>query len=101
MALIQVGADNWNITGPYKIYRPISGGSMNPVRTLGPAIASGCYKGLWVYMLGPVVGTLLGSLSYRLIRVDDNAVHAISPSFSFKLHPNMTNDNKVDPSNVV
>ncbi|EXB31967.1 Aquaporin NIP2-1 [Morus notabilis] len=84
---------------------PISGGSMNPVRTLGPAIASGCYKGLWVYIVGPVIGTLLGSLSYRIIRVDDKAIHPISPSYSFKFPRKVSNDNsvdtKLDPSNVV
>ncbi|XP_030484685.2 aquaporin NIP2-1 [Cannabis sativa] len=70
---------------------PISGGSMNPARTLGPAIASGQYKGIWVYIVGPVIGTLLGSGAYRIIRVSDNkAVHAISPSYSFKLPTKMT-----------
>ncbi|OAY60170.1 aquaporin NIP2-1 [Manihot esculenta] len=65
---------------------PVSGGSMNPARTLGPAIASAHYKGIWVYLIGPVVGTLLGAWSYNLIRVTDKPVQAISPrSFSFKL----------------
>ncbi|GAA0185523.1 hypothetical protein LIER_32811 [Lithospermum erythrorhizon] len=53
---------------------PISGGSMNPARTLGPAIASGNYKGIWVYMVGPVVGTLLGAFSYTFIRVPDKPI---------------------------
>lgn len=68
------------------ILSPVSGGSMNPARTLGPAIASAHYKGIWVYLIGPVVGTLLGAWSYNLIRVTDKPVQAISPrSFSFKL----------------
>lgn len=45
---------------------------MNPARTIGPAIASKRYKGLWVYVVGPVVGTLMGSWSYSLIRVTDH-----------------------------
>ncbi|KAF9626186.1 hypothetical protein IFM89_031313 [Coptis chinensis] len=66
---------------------PISGGSMNPARSIGPAIASKYYEGIWVYALGPVVGTLMGAWSYNLIRVSDGPVHAISPqSFSFKIH---------------
>ncbi|XP_062103322.1 aquaporin NIP2-1-like [Humulus lupulus] len=79
---------------------PISGGSMNPARTLGPAIASGEYKGLWVYMVGPVMGTMMGSWAYRMIRVDDKAVHAISPSYSFKLPTKMNNHQHVvvDPN---
>ncbi|PON67305.1 Major intrinsic protein [Trema orientale] len=79
---------------------PISGGSMNPARTLGPAIASGHYKGLWVYIVGPVTGTLLGSCAYRVIRVNDKAVHAISPSFSFKL-PTKINSNGHVPRNII
>ncbi|XP_062106650.1 aquaporin NIP2-2-like [Humulus lupulus] len=72
---------------------PISGGSMNPVRTLGPAIVSGEYKGIWVYIVGPVIGTLLASGAYRIIRVNDKAVHAISPSNSFKLPAKMDDGN--------
>ncbi|KAL3719231.1 hypothetical protein ACJRO7_004225 [Eucalyptus globulus] len=64
---------------------PISGGSMNPARTIGPALASSYFKGLWVYVVGPVTGTLVGAWSYNLIRVSDKPVHAIAPSFSFKL----------------
>lgn len=58
--------------------RPISGGSMNPARTIGPAIASASYEGIWVYFVGPVTGTLLGAWSYKLIRVPDEPVHPIS-----------------------
>ncbi|KAK3036621.1 hypothetical protein RJ639_030190 [Escallonia herrerae] len=75
---------------------PISGGSMNPARTIGPAIASRYYKGIWVYIVGPVTGTLLGAWSYNLIRVTDKPVRAISPrSFSFKLRRMRSNDAEV------
>jgi MIP family channel proteins len=47
---------------------PISGASMNPARSLGPAIASGTFDHLWVYLAGPVAGALLGALSYELVR---------------------------------
>jgi hypothetical protein len=56
---------------------------MNPARTLGPAIASRYFKGVWVYLLGPVTGTLLGAWSYNLIRVTDKPVQAIPRRFSF------------------
>lgn len=38
---------------------PISGASMNPVRSLGPAVALADYSHLWVYFAGPLVGALL------------------------------------------
>ncbi|XP_022741039.1 aquaporin NIP2-1-like [Durio zibethinus] len=66
--------------------KTISGGSMNPARTIGPALACAEYKGIWVYVVGPVIGTLTVAWSYNLIRMTDKPVHAISPlSFSFKL----------------
>lgn len=39
---------------------PWSGTSTNPARSLGPAVMSHVYTGLWVYAVGPVFGTLLG-----------------------------------------
>ncbi|XP_054803250.1 aquaporin NIP2-1-like [Prosopis cineraria] len=57
---------------------PISGGSMNPARTLGPAIASGSYRGLWVYLVGPVIGALLGAWSYITIKETDESALATS-----------------------
>ncbi|KAK9107615.1 hypothetical protein Syun_023626 [Stephania yunnanensis] len=64
---------------------PISGGSMNPARTIGPAIASHYYKGLWVYLVGPLMGTLLGALSYNFVRASEKPVDdGTSPKF--KLH---------------
>ena len=44
---------------------------MNPARTIGPAIANASYKGIWVYMVGPVVGALLGAFVYEIIRESD------------------------------
>ncbi|KAK6280088.1 hypothetical protein POUND7_020355 [Theobroma cacao] len=65
---------------------PISGGSMNPARTIGPALASAHYKAIWVYVVGPVTGTLMGAWSYSRIRATDKPGQAISPqSSSFKL----------------
>ncbi|RRT45822.1 hypothetical protein B296_00019379 [Ensete ventricosum] len=51
--------------------RPISGASMNPARSLGPAIIANRWEGLWVYIVGPICGTVLGAWAYNLIRFTD------------------------------
>jgi aquaporin NIP len=47
---------------------PISGASMNPARSLGPALAAGELDALWIYLLAPPVGAALGALVYQLLR---------------------------------
>lgn len=47
---------------------PVTGASMNPARTLGPAIASNTWTDIWVYLLGPVLGTLIGGAAYQFLR---------------------------------
>ncbi|KAM4880718.1 aquaporin-2-like [Sylvia borin] len=46
---------------------PFSGGSMNPARSLGPAIVTGVWDDHWVYWLGPVLGAVLAGLSYEFL----------------------------------
>jgi aquaporin NIP len=47
---------------------PITGASMNPARSLGPALVSGEWSEIWVYLVGPVVGASLGAIAYQLVR---------------------------------
>ena len=46
----------------------VSGASMNPARSFGPALASGTWDHFWIYLTGPVIGTTLGGLGYQAIR---------------------------------
>jgi MIP family channel proteins len=47
---------------------PISGASMNPMRSLGPALVSGDLHALWLYILAPIIGTSLGAVAYQFVR---------------------------------
>jgi aquaporin NIP len=58
---------------------PISGASMNPMRSLGPALVSGNVHALWLYIVAPIVGASIGALAYQLIRGEEIAAGPSSP----------------------
>ena len=41
---------------------------MNPTRSLGPTIVASRYRGIWVYMVGPITGAIGGAWVYNIIR---------------------------------
>ena len=47
---------------------PICGASMNPARSLGPAIVSGHLEHLWIYLVAPVAGMLIAIPLFRAVR---------------------------------
>jgi aquaporin NIP len=47
---------------------PVTGASMNPARSLGPALVAGEMHDLWIYLTAPVAGTVLGAFAYQLVR---------------------------------
>lgn len=53
---------------------PTTGGSMNPVRTLGPAVAAGNYKQIWLYLVAPTLGALAGAGIYKLVQLREEDV---------------------------
>ena len=57
---------------------PISGASMNPARSLGPALVSGNLHALWLYILAPILGASLGGLAYQFVRGEEPHRAAIS-----------------------
>lgn len=47
---------------------PISGASMNPARSFGPALIAGEWVAHWIYWVAPIIGASLGAIAYQLIR---------------------------------
>jgi MIP family channel proteins len=47
---------------------PLTKASMNPARSFGPAIASGDISELWIYIIGPVTGGIVGAVLYGLLK---------------------------------
>ncbi len=47
---------------------PISGTSMNPTRSLGPFLVSGQLGDTWIYLVGPILGSLLAAMVAWLLR---------------------------------
>jgi len=52
---------------------PLTGASMNPARSFGPALAAGEWSDFWVYVVGPVTGAALGAGAYQLVRTPQAA----------------------------
>ena len=54
---------------------PISGASMNPARSFGPALVSGNWTAHWAYWIGPIVGAAVAAFTYAWLR-EDNTMQA-------------------------
>lgn len=47
---------------------PITGASMNPARSLSPAVVAGIYDGLWIYLVAPMLGSAVAIGAYRIVQ---------------------------------
>jgi aquaporin NIP len=49
---------------------PVTGASLNPARSLGPAIGAGDFTSIWVYLTAPFAGAVLAAAAYQLLRAE-------------------------------
>ncbi|HEY7358149.1 MAG TPA: aquaporin, partial [Ktedonobacterales bacterium] len=77
---------------------PISGASMNPARSLGPALVSVTWQAQWVYLTAPLLGAALAALLYRWLHLASLATTTASPP-SQNIHLEVEHGNRI-PSPV-
>jgi aquaporin NIP len=46
----------------------VTGASMNPARSIGPALAAGTWTDIWIYVAGPAIGAAVGAFAYQAVR---------------------------------
>lgn len=61
------------LVGIHLASAPLTGASVNPGRTLGSAIVGSEFSDVWIYLIGPFVGALVGWLLYRLVTTGEVA----------------------------
>lgn len=50
---------------------PLTGASMNPTRSLAPAVWTGNWNGHWIYWVGPIIGGALAPIMYKFLWLED------------------------------
>ncbi|MDH3977087.1 MAG: aquaporin [Gammaproteobacteria bacterium] len=58
---------------------PVTGASMNPARSLAPALLSGNYEALWLYLIAPVTGMLLATPTCQWVQGKDCCTPGLDP----------------------
>ena len=55
------------------MFGALTGGSVNPARTIGPAVATGLYNGIAVYLVAQLLGGIVAGLLYRVFWAPQSA----------------------------
>lgn len=58
---------------------PLTGASMNPARTFGPAVISGYWDFHWIYWAGPIVGALIAAFIMEYVYVKKTEKEMLKP----------------------
>lgn len=66
-------AVGFTLTAAILVGGPLTGASLNPARTLGPALATGNVADLWLYFVGPILGGLVAAVLYRTVLAEKAA----------------------------
>ncbi|KAL8105180.1 putative aquaporin NIP7-1 isoform X1 [Apium graveolens] len=69
---------------------PVSGASMNPARSLAPAIISWNFDDIWIYILAPTIGAVMGALCYRVLCLHCRVNYRIAASPAATLPTNLS-----------
>ncbi|MDO8596931.1 MAG: aquaporin [Sulfuricaulis sp.] len=71
---------------------PISGASMNPVRSVGPDLVRGDFDTTWIYVVGPVVGALIGVAFEWILKGKPTAAGTMAAQGSLSIEDSTTPD---------
>ncbi len=52
----------------------VTGASMNPARSFGPALVAGEWRQFWIYLAGPLLGAFAAAWAYELVRTPTGRV---------------------------